>query len=100
MLKGVGRKTANLVLGEAFDIPAICVDTHVHRISNRLGLIETTTPEETEHALKKVLPPENWVEYNRLLVTWGQNVCVPISPFCSRCDIFDLCQRKGVARRR
>lgn len=95
-LKGVGRKTANLVLGEGFGIPAICVDTHVHRISNRLGLIKTRTPEETEIALKKILPREQWVEFNRLLVMWGQNVCAPISPRCSKCPLFTECKRVGV----
>jgi len=95
-LKGVGPKTANLVLAQGFQIPAICVDTHVHRISNRLGLIDTKTPEATEKALKKILPQEYWSEWNHLLVMWGQNICVPISPFCSRCTIFDLCKRKDV----
>ena len=99
-LKGVGRKTANLVLGEGFGIQAICVDTHVHRISNRLGLVKTKTPEETEVALKELLPKRYWIAYNRLLVMWGQNVCVPISPFCSRCAIYDLCQRVGVKKHR
>ncbi|HJZ23690.1 MAG TPA: endonuclease III [Candidatus Babeliales bacterium] len=95
-LKGVGPKTANLVLSEAFQVPAICVDTHVHRISNRLGLVNTTTTEATEKALKKILPKEYWSEWNHLLVMWGQNICVPISPFCSRCAISDLCPKKGV----
>lgn len=99
-LPGVGRKTANLVLGQGFEIPAICVDVHVHRISNRLGLIKTSTPEQTEEALKQLLPPESWVEYNSLLVTWGQNICVPVSPFCSKCAIYDLCPRVGVGKRR
>jgi endonuclease-3 len=99
-LPGVGRKTTNLVLGEAFDIPAICVDTHVHRISNRLGLVNTKTAEETEYALKKILPSEYWIEYNKLLVMWGQNICVPIAPWCSRCAIADLCPKKGVIRQR
>ncbi len=99
-LKGVGPKTANLVLSEAFQIPAICVDTHVHRISNRLGLVNTKTPEATEKELKKVLPQEYWSEWNHLLVTWGQNICVPISPFCSRCAIYDLCPKKGVVTSR
>jgi endonuclease-3 len=99
-LKGVGRKTANLVLGEGFGIPAICVDTHVHRISNRLGLIKTRTPEETEIALKKILPKEQWVEFNRLLVMWGQNVCLPISPRCSKCPLFTECKRVGVTTSR
>lgn len=99
-IKGVGIKTANLVLGEGFGIPAICVDTHVHKISNRLGFVTSKTPEETEQQLKELLPPEYWIEYNRLLVTWGQNICVPISPFCSKCAIADLCPRVGVARSR
>lgn len=99
-LPGVGRKTANLVLGEAFGIPALCVDTHVHRISNRLGLVMTTTPEETERELSDILPPEYWIEFNRLLVMWGQNVCVPISPFCSGCALAPICPRIGVNKSR
>ncbi|GMU19711.1 MAG: endonuclease III [Candidatus Babeliales bacterium] len=99
-IKGVGRKTANLVLGVAFDIPAICVDTHVHRISNRLGLVKTKTTDETEVELKKILPPEYWTEYNHLLVIWGQNICVPISPHCSKCAIAKLCPRIGVTKHR
>lgn len=99
-IKGVGRKTANLVLGEGFDVPAICVDTHVHRISNRLGLVKTITPERTEQQLKLVLPRKNWVEFNRLLVMWGQNVCTPLSPFCSRCEIVKWCSRIGVKKSR
>ena len=84
----------------AFNIPAICVDVHVHRISNRLGLVHTKNPEETEKELKKILPQEYWIEFNKLLVMWGQNVCVPISPFCSQCAIFDLCERNGVKKMR
>ena len=99
-IKGVGGKTANLVLGVAFDIPAICVDTHVHRISNRLGIINTKTIEQTEQALKKIIPKQYWVEWNHLLVVWGQNICVPISPLCSKCAIYDLCERKGVIKHR
>lgn len=99
-LKGVGRKTANLVLGEGFGKPAICVDTHVHRISNRLGLVTTTNPDDTESELKKILPPEYWTEYNSLLVMWGQNICVPLSPLCSKCPLFNLCPQVGVTRRR
>lgn len=95
-IHGVGRKTANLVRGEGFGIPAICVDTHVHRISNRLGIVTTDKPEKTEKALKKLLPKQYWIEYNRLMVMWGQNICVPISPFCSRCAIAPLCQKVGV----
>lgn len=99
-LKGVGIKTANLVLGEGFGIPAICVDIHVHRISNRLGLVETKTAEQTEAALREILPQEYWIEFNHLLVMWGQNICVPISPFCSRCVLSDICPKVGVTRRR
>lgn len=99
-INGVGLKTANLVLGVAFEIPAICVDTHVHRISNRLGLVKTKTPEETEHELKKILPSKYWVEYGHLMVQWGQNICVPISPFCSKCAIAKLCPRIGVTHSR
>ena len=99
-IKGVGRKTMNLVRGEGFGIPAICVDTHVHRISNRLGLVVTKTPQETEMALRKLLPQKYWTEYNRLLVMWGQNICVPVSPFCSRCTIAHLCQKIEVKKSR
>jgi len=99
-LPGVGPKTANLVLGEAFGVPAICVDTHVHTISNRLGLVNTKRPEETERVLKQILPKNYWIVFNRLLVMWGQNICVPVSPFCSRCAISDLCPRIGVTKHR
>jgi endonuclease III len=99
-MKGVGRKTANLVIALAYGKDAICVDTHVHRISNRLGLVLTKTPKQTEIELKKILPQEYWVEWNRLLVMWGQNICVPISPFCSQCAIFKHCQRVGVTKSR
>jgi len=85
--KGVGRKTANLVLGLGYNIPAICVDTHVHRISNRLGLVKTKNPEETEEALKQIVPKNYWLKLNTILVAFGQNICVPISPFCSRCYV-------------
>jgi endonuclease-3 len=95
-LKGVGRKTANLVLTEGFGKPGICVDTHVHRISNRLGYVSTKTVYDTEFALRKKLPPQHWIEYNSLLVTWGQNVCKPISPRCSMCPVRDICRRVGV----
>lgn len=99
-IKGVGPKTANLVLGMAFDVPSICVDTHVHRISNRLGLIKTTTVEQTEAELKKVLEKKDWITWNKLLVMWGQNMCVPISPKCSQCAISHLCKKVGVVKRR
>ena len=99
-LPGVGRKTANLVLGLGFGVAAICVDTHVHRVSNRLGLVRTKTPEQTEHALERVLPRRHWVEINDLLVTFGQNVCQPVSPWCSRCPLAGRCPRVGVTRSR
>lgn len=95
-LKGVGRKTANLVLTEGFGKPGICVDTHVHRISNRLGYVKTKNPNETEMALRQKLPPQHWIGYNALLVTWGQNICKPISPLCSRCAVNMICERNGV----
>jgi len=97
-LPGVGRKTANLVLGLGFGIPAICVDTHVHRISNRLGLVETRTPEQTEYALEEVLPRRFWIDINDLLVTFGQQVCHPTSPKCSSCPLAARCPRVGVTR--
>lgn len=99
-IKGVGPKTANLVLGLAFGTPAICVDTHVHRISNRLGLIKTATPEQTEVALKRVLDKQDWIIWNHLLVIWGQNICAPVSPRCSGCAIKGLCPRVGVSKSR
>ena len=97
-LPNVGRKTANLVLAKGYNIPAICVDIHVHRISNRLGLVKTKTPIETEFALSKILPKKYWIEFNDLLVPFGQNICRPTSPFCSRCPIYDFCDRVGVQR--
>ncbi len=99
-LPGVGPKTANLVRAEGFNIPALCVDVHVHRISNRLGVIKTKTVEESQKALEAALPQKYWIEWNRLLVMWGQNICVPQSPYCSQCPLFDLCQRRGVTRSR
>ena len=99
-LPGVGLKTANLVLGLGFGIPAICVDTHVHRISNRLGLVRTRTPEATERALRERLPRDLWIPINDLLVTFGQNRCHPVSPRCTGCPLRDLCERVGVERSR
>lgn len=99
-LKGVGRKTANLVVTEAFAKPGICVDTHVHRISNRWGLVRTRNPDQTEVALRHVLPARHWLEYNGILVAFGQTVCHPTSPWCSRCKVADLCPRIGVVRSR
>ncbi|MBF0522158.1 MAG: endonuclease III [Candidatus Omnitrophica bacterium] len=98
--KGVGRKTANLVLTEGFGKLGICVDTHVHRISNRFGYVNTKTPEETEMILRKQLPKRYWIEYNTLLVMWGQNMCKPVSPLCSRCALMKMCSRKGVHKSR
>lgn len=91
--KGVGRKTANLVLSLGFNKPAICVDVHVHRIFNRLGYIKTKTPEETEFALREKLPQKYWIDINTLLVTHGQNVCKPIKPKCSECPITRYCAK-------
>lgn len=98
--KGVGRKTANLVVVEGYNKPGICVDTHVHRISNRLGYVKTKNPHETEFALRKKLPQKHWKPYNELLVTWGQNICAPISPWCSKCPIKKFCKQIGVEKNR
>ncbi|HHE39171.1 MAG TPA: endonuclease III, partial [Candidatus Cloacimonetes bacterium] len=95
-LPGVGRKTANLVRAIAFKKSAICVDTHVHRISNRLGYVKTKTPLETEMVLRKKLPEEYWIMYNSYLVSFGQNHCFPRNPKCSSCVIYDECKRVGV----
>jgi len=99
-LPGTGRKTANLVLSKAFNIPAICVDTHVHRIPNRWGYIRTKTPFETEMRLQKKLPKKYWIEFNYLLVAYGQSVCTPVSPRCSSCVIREYCKRVGVKKSR
>lgn len=99
-LPGVGRKTANLVVTVGFQKPGICVDVHVHRISNRWGYIRTTTPEESEQALRRKLPKEYWITYNDLLVPYGQNLCFPVSPLCSRCKLTKLCDRVGVTKSR
>lgn len=90
-LKGVGRKTANLVVSLGYNKPAICVDTHVHRISNRLGYVKTKNPEETEFELRKKLPKKFWNSYNDILVTYGQNICRPISPKCHICNVRNIC---------
>ena len=95
-LPGVGRKTANIVVTLGFRKAGIAVDTHVHRISNRLGYVRTKTPDDTEMALRRKLPRRYWVIFNDLLVTYGQNLCKPISPFCSRCKIARYCKRVGV----
>jgi endonuclease III len=99
-LKGVGRKTANLVVTLGFGKQGICVDTHVHRICNRWGYVATRTPGETEFALRAKLPAEYWLTINDLLVTFGQNQCHPVSPRCSSCPLFTLCDRVGVVRSR
>ncbi len=99
-LKGVGRKTANLVLGLGFNIPAICVDTHVHRISNRLGWVVTKSPEETEAALERIVPRSRWIALNTIFVAFGQNICRPLSPLCSRCAVVRMCLRRGVVKSR
>jgi endonuclease III len=99
-LPGVGRKTANLVLGLGFGIPAICVDTHVHRIANRCGWVATKTPEQTELELQEILPRAYWIEINELLVGYGQRTCTPTSPRCSGCAIAGQCARVGVTRSR
>ncbi len=99
-LPNVGRKTANLVLAKGYNMPAICVDIHVHRISNRLGLIKTKEPFETEMKLREILPKKYWIEYNDLIVPFGQNICKPISPFCSKCLIRGMCDRIGIVKSR
>jgi len=97
---GVGRKTANLVVTLGFGKPGICVDTHVHRICNRWGYVQTRTPAETEARLREILPARYWLRINDLLVTYGQNLCTPVSPYCSRCTLYVFCQRNNVTRNR
>lgn len=97
-INGIGQKTASAVLGYAFNKPALCVDTHVHRLSNRLGLVTTKTPEQTHNKLLQVVPKKNWIELNHLFVMWGQNVCKPVGPRCSTCAISHLCPRVGVVK--
>ena len=99
-LNGVGRKTANLVVTIGFAKPGICVDIHVHRISNRLGFVRTKSPDQTELALRAKLPRRYWIGYNDLLVAFGQNVCRPLSPHCSHCPVARWCRRVGVGRTR
>lgn len=99
-IKGVGLKTANLVMGEAFNIPALCVDTHVHKLSNRLGLVHTKTPAQTHKELCMIVPEKYWIEINHYFVMWGQNICTPLSPQCSRCILLPLCPQIGVTRHR
>ena len=99
-LPGVGRKTANLVMTVGHDKYGICVDTHVHRISNLWGYVRTKTPEASEFALRKKLPRKYWKTYNDILVTFGQNLCVPVSPWCSRCPVEKCCEKVGLKRSR
>jgi endonuclease III len=99
-IKGIGQKTAHAVLSYAYHIPALCVDTHVHQIANRLGWVATKTAEQTERELKKIIPKQYWIELNYLFVMWGQNVCTPVSPFCSSCDIAYECRKVGVKKHR
>lgn len=99
-LPGVGRKTANLVVTLGYRKPGICVDTHVHRIANRWGYVRTSEPNKTEMALRAKLPPQYWIELNDLLVAYGQHLCTPISPHCSRCKLRPDCRRIGVTTSR
>ncbi len=98
VLPGVGLKTANLTLSLGFGIDAICVDTHVHRISNRLGWIKTKNPDESEKELSRVLPVKYWIPINELLIFFGQQICKPQSPFCSTCPLNESCPKYGVER--
>ncbi len=98
--KGVGRKTANLVLSQGFGIAAICVDVHVHRISNRLGFVKTLAPDDTEAALRATLPKKYWIPINEVFVAFGQQHCRPISPHCSSCKISSICEKRGVGKSR
>lgn len=98
--KGVGRKTANLVVTVGYGKPGVCVDTHVHRVTNRWGYVATKTPEETEFALREKLPQAFWIEINDMLVSFGQRICRPISPKCSNCTLVRYCDRVGVTRSR
>ncbi|ADD69165.1 DNA-(apurinic or apyrimidinic site) lyase [Denitrovibrio acetiphilus DSM 12809] len=99
-LKGVGRKTANLVVVEGYGRDAICVDTHVHRIFNRLGYVATKTPDKTEMELRKHLPIKYWIRINEILVSYGREICTPVSPHCSYCRLSDICDKVSVDRRR
>lgn len=98
--EGVGRKTANLVISLGYSKPAICVDIHVHRISNRLGYIKTGAPDKTEIKLREKLPRRYWIEYNSILVAFGQKICRPVSPFCSSCPVEKYCCKVGVKKSR
>jgi endonuclease-3 len=98
--KGIGRKTANLVVTLGYNKPGICVDVHVHRITNRWGMVKTKTPDETEMRLREILPKKHWIIINDLLVAYGQNLCRPTSPFCSKCKIKKYCQQFNVGQMR
>jgi endonuclease-3 len=98
--KGVGRKTANLVVTLGYDKPGVCVDVHVHRITNRWGMVKTKTPDETEMSLRAILPKKHWIIINDLLVAYGQNLCRPTSPFCSKCKIKVYCRQVGIDKYR
>lgn len=98
--KGVGRKTANLVITLGYNELGICVDVHVHRITNRWGMLTTKTPDETEMVLRDILPKKHWIIINDLLVSYGQNLCRPTSPFCSKCKIKKFCKQVNVLRTR
>jgi len=97
-IRGVGRKTANIVVTQGFGKPGIAVDTHVHRISNRIGIVSTKNPDETEFVLRDLLPQKYWTSFNSLFVRHGQRICTPISPKCSICPIKECCDRVGVER--
>ncbi len=99
-LPGVGRKTANLVVSDGYNKPAMCVDVHVNRISNRLGYVKTKDPFETEMAIREKLPLKFWKEYNFVLVAFGQHLCKPVSPFCSKCPVSKYCERVTVEKSR
>jgi endonuclease-3 len=99
-IRGIGRKTANLVVTEGYGKPGICVDTHVHRISNRLGIVSTKNPHQTEEMLRQVLPQKYWIVYNSLLVTFGKRICTPLSPKCSQCPLNNICPKKNVTKSR
>jgi len=99
-MKGVGRKTANIVLCFSFNRLVLPIDIHCHRIPNRLGWIKTKNPDESEQALMKILPKKYWLEFNGLFVLFGKTICVPVSPFCSKCLVSEGCKRVGVERSR
>ena len=99
-LKGIGRKSANLIVAVAFKKKAVCVDTHVHRIFNRLGFVKTKTPYHTELALRKKLPKRFWLSFNHLFVKFGQLICKPVRPLCERCSVFGMCKRINAAKNR